>query len=312
MINRILNIIFIVLFCIIIYLFFYFFPDLVGGDLINQKNASLVVLILLCVFLLIYAINEFLLLDKKIKRETKENKLKLDALTENYENKINELKKEIEFLNNKLVQQKETLYKEYEEKLNEYKIQTDFEGKTRVFENYKGFVNNLKNAYLEEFKNIFSNHTAIDNFRELKNNIDKINFLLGNICYSYYRNVDIFSDNVLTNLNQKVELFSDDIEMVKKILTYSSAEIYISQNAEMFIDDDLKENKALKKINICQNSINTNILIVNEVDLYIILNNEYFYIFNNQLIQEFRSCFIVLREYQNDYSKIEDIRKLPF
>ncbi|HON56854.1 MAG TPA: hypothetical protein PLJ38_07535, partial [bacterium] len=132
MINRILNIIFIVLFCIIIYLFFYFFPDLVGGDLINQKNASLVVLILLCVFLLIYAINEFLLLDKKIKRETKENKLKLDALTENYENKINELKKEIEFLNNKLVQQKETLYKEYEEKLNEYKIQTDFEGKTRV------------------------------------------------------------------------------------------------------------------------------------------------------------------------------------
>ncbi len=125
MINRILNIIFIFLFCIILYLFYYFFPDLVSGDIINQKNISLIVIIFFAIFLLIYAINEFISLDRKLRKERNEHHLKFENMVKSYESKVADLKNEVGFLNSKLARQRDMLNDEYEKKLAEYKIQND-------------------------------------------------------------------------------------------------------------------------------------------------------------------------------------------
>ncbi|MBP7652098.1 hypothetical protein KA977_01665 [Candidatus Dependentiae bacterium] len=318
MVTKLLNVLIILLFCIVFQAVLHFFPDIIlkiAGKEIPDYTISLAVFCILITSVLIY---DSFKTDQRIKLEIRNSKLQIDSISSSYENKIKELKNEIEFINNKLSRQRETLNAEYMLKLEEFKSSYEFENSHRqnqtIEEKYKSFFADIQNRHEAELMNILKSSDEGQTMLELKNRMEVLSSYFKDLSYVKFYSTNIFSD-MQFHKYEDIELYSDNAYIIKYLSGLTNLKIFNYEKNIAETISILNENGFSGKLYSVGNPVLFNFFILNSIDLYIFFDAGYIHIVNNHTLNELKKNFQKTKEYtQENFKQSEKIinRNLPF
>lgn len=318
MVAKLLNILIILMICIVVQAALHFFPDAAYNITGRKIPDYTVTLVLFCVCITVAFVYDSFKTEQKIKFEIRNSRLNLDTLSQNYENKIKELRNEMEFINNKLTRQRETLNAEYNQKLEEYKIAHQSEltqsTKTSAAEEYRNFFIEIQNKHLFELNNILRSSSEGRTLLELKNKFEEIISYFKNLCYIKFFESNIFNDLQL-ELYERADLYSGNIKIIEYISKMNNISAYAPETIFSEAISVLSENLFGGKLYSVDKNMAFNFIIINGVDLYIFFETGYFYISNLDVINELRDYFKIKKEYgKEDLKQFQKTvkRNLPF